>query len=412
MNRRTTDLLKPCLRIAAAMIAMIGASRAPAADGFNEPFVLFHQATHDVHTFRIPGVAVTARGTVLVTCEARMLSAADRGEIEIHLRRSVDGGRTWEPARQVAHRGERLPRNPHMPVSKRGKHLGGPHEQTVNNAVLVPTRSGPVHLLYCVEYMRAFHSRSDDDGLTWSQPHEITPAIAAFRPRIDWQAIAFGPGHGIETAAGGLVVPIWLADYRDDVPRERSRAAAVLASADAGETWRAGGIAAAEASEANIAEPLGGSLLLTARNGDSRNRRIATRSTDGGTTWSDPHFIADLPEHGCAAGLVRHPGAPGHAGPLLLHSGIDTDDRSHRARRDLTIRLSRDDGATWPVRRLLRAGPSGYSDLAVLPDGGVVCVYESGLPGVGPQGGGDRPWAYACIAVQRFDLDWLCGAGR
>jgi len=59
------------------------------------------------------------------------------------------------------------------------------------------------------------------------------------------------------------------------------------------------------------------------------------------------------------------------------------------------------------VHRLLRAGPSAYSDLAVLPDGRVICVYESGLPGVQPKDTKPRPWAYACIAASAFDLPWL-----
>lgn len=397
------------LRLAVAAIVAVVAGETRAGEGLAEPVVLFRQATDGVHTFRIPAVAVTAKGTALVACEARMLTAADRGEIEIHLRRSTDGGRTWEPARQVAHLGERLPRNPHLPASKRGRHFGEPDEQTVNNAVLIATRAGPVHLLYCVEYMRAFHCVSADDGLSWSAPREITPAIDAFRPRIDWQATAFGPGHGIETSTGRLVVPIWIADYRFGVPRSRSSAAAVLTSADAGATWQAGGIAVPAASEANVAELTDGRLLLSARNGDSRNQRIAAASADGGATWTAPFFLPDLPEYGCMAGLVRHPGTARHPGPLLLYSAPDTDDRAHKARRDLTVWLSRDDGRTWPVRRLLRAGPSAYSDLAVLPDGGILCVFESGLPGVGQQDGSKRPWAYACIAAVRFDLDWLCG---
>lgn len=404
---RVTARFLSKVHICVATSIAIGAATTRAGDGPSEPVVLFRQATDGVHTFRIPGMAVTAKGTVLVACEARKFAAADRGEIEIHLRRSVDGGRSWEPARQVAHLGPRLPRNPHLPPGKRGKDLGGPDEQTVNNAVFVATRAGPVHLLYCVEYMRAFHCRSDDDGLTWSPPHEITAPIDAFRPVIDWQAVACGPGHGIETSAGRLVVPLWIADYRFGVPRARSSAATVLTSADEGATWQAGGIAIPAASEANVAELSDGRLLLTARNGDSRNQRVAAASADGGATWSAPYFIPDLPEHGCMAGLVRHPGTARHPGPLLLASAPDTDDRSHKARRDLTVWMSRDDGATWPVHRLLRAGPSAYSDLAVLPDGGVVCVYESGLPGVGQQDGSTRPWAYACIAAVRFDLDWL-----
>ena len=112
------------------------------------------------------------------------------------------------------------------------------------------------------------------------------------------------------------------------------------------------------------------------------------------------------------AGFVRHPGTPEVPGPLLLHSAPDTDARAHTARRDLTVWASRDDGRTWPLHRLLRPGPSAYSDLAVLPDGRVLCVYETGLDAADgddrPAGAkADRPWAYAAIAAAAFDLPWL-----
>ena len=114
-------------------------------------------------------------------------------------------------------------------------------------------------------------------------------------------------------------------------------------------------------------------------------------SADGATGWSQPRFLEDVFEPGCMAGLVRHPGIPGRDGPWLLHSSPRTTKREHRERKDVTIHASRDDGRTWPVRRLLQPGPSAYSDLAVLPDGRVLCLYE----------------ARNDIRIARFDLAWL-----
>jgi len=396
-------------RLSAALDARLAAASPPPGG----PQVLFRQGEGGFHTYRIPGAAVTARGTALAWCEARKFTAADRGEIEIHLRRSTDGGRTWEPARQVAHLGPRLPRNPHLPPRKVGKDMGGPDEQTVNNAVVIATRAGPVHLLYCVEYMRCFHVRSDDDGLTWTAPREITAALDAFRPRVDWQAVAFGPGHGIELAGGRLVAPVWMADYR---PGSADRGllgdgCGTVWSDDGGATWHTGGIAVPGGGESWVVERADGSVLLAARSGDPRNRRLAATSPTGTGDWSAPFVLDDLPEWGCMAGATRHPGTPRHPGPWLLHSAPDTDARVHSARRDLTLWASTDDGRTWARRVLLRGGPSAYSDLAVLPDGRVLCVFESGLPGVGPAGGKRRPWAYACIAARILDPDELFADG-
>lgn len=392
------DVCRAWLMITALLVGPAGASAA------DEPVILFRQARDGIHTFRIPGVLVTARGTVLAWCEARRFSAADRGETEIHLRRSTDGGRTWGAPAQVAHRGPRLPRNPHLPPGKQGKDLGGPDEQTVHNAVAIACRDGRVILVYCVEYGSVFVIESMDDGLSWSAPAEVTPVLDTLRRHVDWQAMATGPGHGIETAAGRLVVPVWLADYRSAAdPGRIARAAATITSTDGGATWRADGPAIIGGNEAAVAELSDGRVLLTARNAHPCNRRFAATSPDGAGDWSEPFFIDDLPEWGCAAGLVRHPGSPRHTGLLLLHSAPDTDDRAHRSRRDVSLWVSADDGATWPACRLLRGGPSAYSDLAVLPDGTVLCVLETGLPDVGPQQGRDRPWAYAAIAIVRLE---------
>lgn len=369
-----------------------------------EKIDLFAEGQAGIACYRIPGIVVTARGTVLAYCEARKLRPADRGEIEIHLRRSTDGGRTFGPPQHIAHRGPRLPRNPHLPDAKTKKDMGGPEEQTVNNPMLIATRDGRVHFVYCVEYMRSFHCRSDDDGLTWTDPVEITVTFDRFRSDIDWQAIATGPGHGIELRQGRLVVPVWLATYDRRAASPLRRGCSVIFSDDAGASWQRGDIAMAIGGESSVAELADGGVLLSARNSDASQRRAFASSADGATGWTKPRFVPELPEPGCMAGLVRHPGPASGAPPLLLHSNPATTNRSHRERKNLTIHLSPDDGRTWPVGKLLQAGPSAYSDLAVLPDGTILCLYENGKPGETRRGG---DWAYARITLARFNLEWL-----
>ena len=136
--------------------------------------------------------------------------------------------------------GPRLPRNPHVPKGKK-KDMGGPDEQTVNNPVAIADRNGDVHFVYCVEYMRCFYMRSGDDGRTWARPVELTAAFEAFRPECDWQAMAAGPGHGIQLRNDCLVVPVWIATYADHA--SLTKASAVVFSDNGGATWQAGGIA-------------------------------------------------------------------------------------------------------------------------------------------------------------------------
>jgi sialidase-1 len=365
--------------------------------------VLFEEDTDGFKLYRIPGIVVTASGTVLAYCEARKFTIADRGEIEIHLRRSSDGGLTWSAVQQVAHLGPRLPRNPNMPEGKLLKDMGGPDEQTVNNPVAIAARDGSVHLVYCVEYMRAFHIRSDDDGETWTPPTEITSAFESFREVLDWKVIATGPGHGIQLTSGRFVIPFWMNDYAQK--SRLSKAAGVIYSDDMGHTWQAGEIAVRRGGESNIAELSDGSVIVTSRNTDSRNRRLAAISPDGVTNWTQPFFIDDILEPGCMAGMASHPGDGSTERRWLLYSGPDATSRTHKDRRDVTIYVSKDDGRTWPTRKRLHHGPSAYSDLAVLPDGKILCFYEQGVEHrFGDRG---RPWAYRYLTVARFDLDWL-----
>jgi sialidase-1 len=344
--------------------------------------------------YRIPGLVVTPKGTVLAYCEARRNTGADWGEIEVHLRRSTDGGKTWAPPQNIAHRGPRLEGNPH-------KKTGGEHEQTVNNPVAIVDRTtGAIEFLYCINYARCFSMRSTDDGLTWSQPTDITATFEPFRRHYDWKVIATGPGHGVQLKSGRLVVPVWIAFGKEG--DHGPSASATIYSDDHGQSWHAGEITVPREGEyGNPNETMITTLsdervLLVNRNVSKPNRKLLTTSADGATGWTKPIFHPQLWEPICMASIVAHPAQPG----LLLYSAPHTlgrDDAGQEIpakrglRENLTIQLSRDDGQTWPISRTLDLGKSAYSDLAVLPDGTVLCLYE----------------AVTGLVAARFNLDWV-----
>lgn len=370
------------------------------ADGPSPPLLekqtLFAAGQNNVALYRIPGVVVTSKGTVLAYCEARRDSRADWGEIEIYRRRSTDGGQTWQPARQIAHRGTRIEGNPH-------KQAGGEHEQTVNNPVaIVDSQTGAIEFLYCVNYARCFSIRSTDDGLSFSEPVEITQIFEPFRSRYDWKVIATGPGHGIQLRSGRLVVPIWLA-YGGPGDHQPS-ASATIFSDDHGRTWQAGEIAVpnegefGNPNETMVAQLSDGRVMLLSRNVSKANRKLVTIGGDGGGSWAAPVFHPQLWEPVCMASIIA-PAQPDtliYSGPRAVARDAAGNEvsggRGHR--RNLSLQLSRDNGSTWPIIKTLEAGSSAYSDLAVLPDGNVLCFYEAGEQ----------------LKLARFNLQWLTQA--
>ena len=366
-----------------------------AAEPLLEKEEVFPAGMNGIARYRIPGIVVTPKGTVLAYSEARKNNSSDWGEIEVHLRRSTDGGKTWDAAQHIAHRAARLEGNPHK------KSGGGEREQTVNNPVAIVDReTGAIEFLYCINYARCYSMRSLDDGLTWSLPVDVTATFEPFRKHYDWKVIATGPGHGIQLRSGRLVVPIWLA-YGKEGDHSPS-AAATIYSDDHGKTWLAGDLAVpnegefGNPNETMLTELSDGRVMLVTRSVSKANRKIITTSSNGATGWSKPAFHDQLWEPICMASIAAHPSQPGTLIFSNPHSlKLDKDGKEMPAgrgkRENLSIKLSRDDGKTWPVSKTLDAGPSAYSDLAVLPDGTVLCLWENKND----------------IQCARFNLDWI-----
>ena len=122
--------------------------------------------------YRIPGVVVTAKGTILAYCEARKSGRSDWATMDVLLRRSEDGGKTWGASEVISSVTGEIRENP--VAVRRGQDSGGP---TYNNPTAVVTRDGVVHFIYCLEYMRCFYISSKDDGRTWSAPIEVTEVL-------------------------------------------------------------------------------------------------------------------------------------------------------------------------------------------------------------------------------------------
>jgi sialidase-1 len=356
---------------------------------------VFRSGENGIKRYRIPGIITTSNGTLIAYCEARRNSSADWGEIEVHMSRSTDNGLTWSQPEFVAHHGDRMEGNPTK------KTEDGRSEQTVNNPVaILDPKTGRIEFLYCVNYSRCFSMRSLDDGLTWSQPVEITSSFEPFRSQYDWNVIATGPGHGIALESGRLVVPIWLAYGKSGA--HAPSATGTITSDDSGKSWQAGDIVVPNKSpyinpnESILATLPGDRVIMVTRSHSLPSRKIVSISPNGASDWSEPQFAENLWEPICMASLVTHPAKPGmllFSSPRSLATSTAGEPIPGKGapRKNLSIQMSLDAGTTWGAPKTLEPASSAYSDLAVLPDQSVVCLFERG----------------DSIFCARFSLDWI-----
>jgi sialidase-1 len=326
------------------------------------------------------------------------------------MRRSTDGGKTWLPPRPMSDGGPRVPKSAAVVAKK----LAREDDRTMNNPVAIADRDGTLHFLYCAEYARCFVRHSSDEGETWSEPAEITAAFDEFRPEYDWKVLATGPGHGIQLRSGRLLVPVWLSPSTGANAHHPSVTATIY-SDDHGRTWKRGAIAVpntaefVDPNETTAVELADGRVLLNVRTESAPNRRLLTTSPDGISGWSRPEFHDALLEPICEASMARLSLSPPSDRNRLLFANPDTlEPRPKqkatpgrgRTRKNVSVKLSYDEGKTWPVSKTLEPGLSGYSDLAVGRDGSIFCLYESSSTD-------GAIFSTGQLALARFNLEWL-----
>ena len=382
-----------------------------AAEPFLEKQDLFKVGDNPAYNiYHIPGIVVTAKGTVLAWCEARKRTAgvSDWDDIRILLRRSTDDGRSWSAPVSIAAVPGPKTKNP---IALRMKNVD-PADVTYNNPVLIADRDGTVHMLFCLEYMRVFYQRSTDDGLTFTTPVEITATFDAFTKDYGWKVLATGPNHSIQLRNGRLIVPVWLSTGTGG-NAHRPSVTATIFSDDAGKTWQAGNIAVPDTAawinpnETVAIELNDGRVMLNVRNESKAHRRLVTTSPDGATGWSTPRFDDALLEPICMGGIVRYR----HGGQnLILFSNPHNLDKEKgqpepgksRDRKNVSVKISRDEGQTWSVHKSIEPGPSMYSDIAVTRAGTILCFY-----GRSGDNQGMAAFAGGRLTVARFNLEWL-----
>ncbi|WEB39613.1 exo-alpha-sialidase [Streptomyces yunnanensis] len=407
LRRRPRHRRAQAAAVALAATALAALATAPARAAADAPSGGFDQqvlfkAAHEkgYFCFRIPAIVRTVRGTLLAFAEGRVHDCGDAGDIDLVLKRSTDGGRTWGPLQVVNHGDGDTHGNPAPLVDRR-----------TGRIILAETyNKGRTDGLSCdVPCDRTPHLQySDDDGATWSAPRDLTRSI---RPRRWNSWYATGPVHGIQLAhgrhAGRLVFGVNAESYTG--ARITANHAALVHSDDGGTTWRVGaldtwpiapdGTFRQKPSEMTLLERSDGSIYVNGREQDGTDlgNRTATVSRDGGDSFTAPfRTIPDLYTPMVQASALRLPRSSGDGGHgrTLLAAPADPD-----RRRTMTIRSSYDEGRTWEgVDRGARVSAdwSGYSDLVAVSPTVTGLLYEGGTADARDE-----------IRFARFTEQWL-----
>lgn len=353
----------------------------------------------NVHTYRIPGIDASNDGSLLAVYDARRQSSRDlQGDIDIGVSRSTNGGNSWEPMRIGLDMNEwgGLPekfngvsdacilvdRNSdkiflaglwmHGVINDEGVWQEGlTMESNVWNHQWRTKGSQPG--FDPKQTSQFLITTSTDDGKTWSEPVNITEMCK----EEEWWLFAPAPGHGITLDDGTLVFPTQGRDKNGETFSN------ITYSKDGGEIWTTSNPAFKNTTENMVVQLPGGRIMLNARYNENRNNkgddngRVVVTTNNLGKTWKEhPTSRSALIESTCMASIHKHIyHINGEEKSILLFSNPNTK----TGRYDMTIKVSFDDGSTWPEEywMLLDEGRSyGYSCLTSVDENTIGILYE------------------------------------
>ena len=334
--------------------------------------------------YRIPGIITAQDGSLVAVTDARKYDQGDLpGDIDVTVRRSTDGGATWsEPVIIAKGLGQ-----------KRG-YGDAALVQTNEEGGLLCIFAGANGLWDSTPYdpIRTYYSKSNDNGVTWSEPVDITDQIYGAGcddpTRASWRASFCASGRGLLTSDGRImfVAAIRHSSYNQTLYNH------VVYSDDNGATWHVSESAMTGGDESKVVELNDGTILMSIRRQGGGPRYFNT-SNDGGETWNTYSEWPELVEQGCNGDIVRYTSTlDGYDKDRILHTIVN--DRS--TRQNVTMFLSYNEGTTWPVKKSICKTGSAYSSITILEDGTIGVYIEENY----------NTNDYSTYFLN-FSLDWL-----
>lgn len=348
---------------------------------------VFKSGTEGYNTFRIPAIIKSPNGDLLAFCEGRLQGSADFGDINIVMKRSTDNGVTWSSIYTIVDYDSLQAGNPAPVVD-----LLDP--EFPNGRIFLFYNTGNNHeneIRKGNGLREAWYKSSTDNGLTWSDPVNITKMVhRPKQPNInpeynfdeDWRTIANTPGHAIQFRSGKFKGRIYVAaNHSEGEPKENFKDyfAHGYYSDDHAKSFRISENVKIPGSNESAAALLSdGSLMLNSRNqsGDVK-ARIISISRDGGASWDTSYFDYNLPDPVCQGSLLSFEINNGKN--ILAFSNPADSIRRNK----LTLRLSQDDGKSWFINILVDEDFdntvkdfTSYSDIVKISNPELGILYE------------------------------------
>ena len=281
-------------------------------------------------SMRIPGIIEAPDGSLVAYYECR--TGGDWSAIDLCCRKSFDCGKTWSE-RQIL-------------VSGKGR-------SAMNNPVMIVCGE-KVIFLYCEGYKRLFCRISLDSAQSFGEARELTDTVDKQMGNTFWSNLAVGPGHGIVTSKGRLIVTMWLAANRSDIYAHVPSFVTTLYSDDEGESWRLGNIIAHDdidsPNESTLCELPDGRIMINSRNRATSKLRAVAYSANGGVDFTPMRLLDVLPDPRCMGSLCR-----------AENDIFFVNCRSREGRENLTV--SRIDSDSNVSESLLLSKLGGYADI-------------------------------------------------